>query len=324
MEEKSNDHELLKLFARRLHPLSQKLTDMLNEDFVHQTERRGCGYTQATRALAEYINAPRDGQEYSDFRLFKDYPVNGLKAIVQQAAMHHLDLSGWRHLDQNAQVMQRLSEQPEPRNSYEIVLKQEVAFQQALLGIAAELALEESTLLCNLIEDILLPKDAAALGLSSINTLAEKPKVGSCPMAEKFFLEIALRRLLRQGEINIFVDQHNRPLILEKMHMGDNHSCINVVPLMMNGVRIPAGCLFSTDYDIEQVEKRPNRQLKGYVIPIGQCAGFWFLRLTTLAVSPQNRARAFTTHFKQQVLKGLFSPDAVMVSQLLAVAEEQV
>lgn len=321
----ANKQEILQLFARRLHPLSAKLTDMLNEHFLHQTERRGCGYTQATRVMAEYINEPRDKQNFDDLRLFADYSSSGLKSIVLQAPAHQLNLpDGWRNLDQNTQVCNLLAQHAEPRDAYESYLRQEVTFQATLRGISSEVVLEESKLLCDLIEDIVLPKDAAVLGLTDIKTLQEKPKVGSCPMAEKFFLEIAHRKLLRLGEINIFVDQQNRPLMLEKMHMGDNHSCINLVPLMMNGVRIPPGCLFSTEYDIDTLQKRPNRQLKGWVIPIDQCEGFWFLRLTTLAVSPQNRARAFSTHFQQQVKNGLFSPESVMMSQLVTVAQEQV
>ena len=325
MEANAHNHEILKLFARRLHPLSAKLTDMLNEHFLHQTERRGCGYTQATRVMAEFINEPRSDQDFEDLRLFADYSVSGLKTIVQQAAAHQLELpQGWRNLDQNPQISALLAQHPNPRDAYENYLKQEVAFQGILRSLHNEVELEESKLLCALIEDIVLPKDATALGLSSIRQLEEKPKVGSCPMAEKFFLEIAHRKLLRLGEINIFVDSNNQPLLLEKMNMGDNHSCINLVPVMMNGVRLPPGCLFSTDYDIDTLPKTANKQLKGWVIPLDACPGFWFLRVTTLAVSPKNRARAFSTHFQQQVKNGLFSPESVMMSQLLTVAQEQV
>ncbi len=55
-----NDHEIIQIFRNHAHPLSNKLTEMLHEHYTHQTERRGCGYTQATRVLAEYINIPRD------------------------------------------------------------------------------------------------------------------------------------------------------------------------------------------------------------------------------------------------------------------------
>ena len=106
--------------------------------------------------------------------------------------------------------------------------------------------------------------------------------------------------------------------------MGDNHSCINLQPLLMNGIRIPIGSLFSVDYDIEQIaNKVPNQEFKGYIIPYKEIQGFWFLRLTTLAISPENRQRAFTTHFEQQVNNGLFSPDTTLIKQLNDVAKSQ-
>lgn len=52
--------------------------------------------------------------------------------------------------------------------------------------------------------------------------------------------------------------------------------------------------------------------------------GFWFLRLTTLAVSPKNRARAFNYHFKQQIDNGLFRPDTTELSQLMEIAQDQI
>ena len=67
-----------------------------------------------------------------------------------------------------------------------------------------------------------------------------------------------------------------------------------------------------------------NKQYKGYVIPISEMNGFWFLRLTTLAVSPKNRARAFNSHFKQQVDNGLFRPDTTELSQLIEIAKDQI
>jgi hypothetical protein len=59
------------------------------------------------------------------------------------------------------------------------------------------------------------------------------------------------------------------------------------------------------------------------VIPLSECLGFRFLRLTTLSVSPENRPRAFSKHFDAQVANGLFDPGGVAISQLLSVAEAQ-
>lgn len=321
---RDNCHEILAIFAAANLALSTKLVEMLNEHYIHQTERRGCGYTQATRVLADYVNQPRSQDDFADLKLFDNYPLNSLRALINYANANQLALDGWRNLDQQHAVEQYLDNPPQASENYASMLQQEQQRQQCLRDLKQQAILEESRFIIQMIEDIVLEKNAEQEGLSTLHTLLEKPKVGSCPMAEKFFLEIAHRRLLRQGQINIFVDDQGKPLMLEKINMGDNHSCISLVPLMMNGVRLPEGCLFSVSYDDEKVDKIPNKKLAGHVIPAVQCDGFWFLRLTTLAVSPQNRARAFTTHFEQQKQNALFSPDTTQLSQLLTVAYEQI
>ncbi|MCH7313597.1 hypothetical protein [Acinetobacter sp. ANC 3882] len=317
------DHEVVVIFKKYLYPLSAKLTEMLNEHFSHQTERRGCGYTQATRVIAEFVSQPRDAIGLQDLRIFEEYDSKGLKNILSQSASYGLQLESWRNLDINPAVQQCL-QRLDPQESFAQNLQQEVDFQAKLRTIHQYAELEESQLICQLLSDIILPQDAEQIGMIECQALAEKPKVGSCPMAEKFFLRIAHHRLLRQGEINIFVNAHDQPIMMEKLNMGDNHSCISLVPLMMNGVRLPAGSLFSANYEIEQLEKHKNKQYKGYVIPIAEMNGFWFLRLTTLAVSPKNRARAFGYHFKQQVDNGLFRPDTTELSQLMDIAHDQI
>lgn len=317
------DHEVVVIFKKYLHPLSAKLTEMLNEHFSHQTERRGCGYTQATRVIAEFVSQPRDLIGFQDLRIFEEYETKGLKNILNQASLYGLELGTWRNLDTNPDVQTCLGKL-NPQETFTQNLKQEVDFQATLRTLYQHAELEESILICQLLADIILPQDAKNLEMIECESLEEKPKVGSCPMAEKFFLRIAHHRLLRQGEINIFVDEQDQPIMMEKMNMGDNHSCISLVPLMMNGVRLPAGSLFSANYDLDRLDKHQNQQYKGYVIPISQMNGFWFLRLTTLAVSPHNRARAFGYHFKQQVDNGLFRPDTTELSQLMEIAQDQI
>lgn len=317
------DHEVVVIFKKYLYPLSAKLKEMLNEHFSHQTERRGCGYTQATRVIAEFVSQVRDPIGFQDLRIFEEYETKALRNILNQSSSYGLELETWRNLDTNLSVQQCL-QRINPQESFAQSLQQEVEFQAKLRNIHQYAQLEESKLICQLLSDILLPQDASGQSMIDCQSLEEKPKVGSCPMAEKFFLRIAHHRLLRQGEINIFVDAQQQPIMMEKLNMGDNHSCISLVPLMMNGVRLPAGSLFSASYDIEQLPKHKNKQYKGYVIPITEMNGFWFLRLTTLAVSPKNRARAFGYHFKQQVDNGLFRPDSTELSQLMEIAQDQI
>lgn len=317
----SHDHEVVQCFAQHGYPLSSQLIEMLNEHYNHQTERRGCGYTQATRVLAESINVPRQDDSYKDLRLFEDYDLKDLKAVLQQAAQYGLNLTTWRNLDQNPEVLAFIQTQ---QHEFAQLLNKQVQQQAQLRQLVGQVGLEESKVLTALLEDIILPKTAAEIGLIEVATLQDKPKVGSCPMAEKFFLKIAHNEVLRRGEINIFVDTNNRPLFLEKLNMGDNHSCISLQAILMNGVRLPAGSLFSIHYDREQIQnKRANKGYPGFVIPVTEVAGFYFLRLTTLAISSANRRRAFSSHFEQQVQNGLYSPETTQLSQILDVAQAQ-
>ncbi|MBK0062970.1 MULTISPECIES: hypothetical protein [unclassified Acinetobacter] len=317
------DHEIVEIFKTYLYPLSEKLTEMLNEHYSHQTERRGCGYTQATRVIAEIVNQARDHQNFQDLRIFSEYETKLLRILLNQSSSYQIALHSWRNLDQNDGLQNCLNIQGVGEQFHQAVL-QESGFQAKLRELHQHMQLEESVLICKLIEDIILPKSAEQNGWIELKTLNEKPKVGSCPLAEKFFLKVAHRRLLRQGEINIFIDSHEQPIMIEKLNMGDNHSCISLQPLIMNGVRLPAGCLFSVSYDAQCIPKRANKNYKGNIMSITDVEGFWFLRLTTLAISPENRARAFSHHFKQQVQNGLFRPESTELSQLKAVAQEQI
>lgn len=317
---RETDHEIIQLFKQYAHPLSNKLTEMLNEHFSHQTERRGCGYTQATRVLAGYINSPRQPQDFADLKLFNQFDSKILKALLDQS---QFEIADWHNLDLNQNVQQLIRAiQPD---AYVQQIQQQCQIQSQLRTLANHAQLEESKILCQLIADLILPQSAASTGLVEFNALTEKPKVGSCPMAENFFLKIAHDRVLRQGEINVFVDEQQQPILLEKLNMGDNHSCISLKPILMNGVRLPAGSLFSADYDREAIQnKTKNKHYKGYVMPYSAINGFWFLRLTTLAISPENRARAFSTHYQQQVDNGLYSPGTTCLQQLVDVATAQI
>ena len=323
MSQQITNHEILTCFKNKLIPLSNNLTEMLNEHFSHQTERRGCGFTQATRVIAEFINQEREETDFKDFRMFQDYDTRALRTITSSAKSYDLELNGWRNLHLQTNVINFLNTY-QKQDFFTDALQKEFKFQQDLNNIHQCVEFEESKLLCNFLEDIILRKTQKETGLLELKNLNEKPKVGSCPMAENFFLKIAHGRLLRQGLINIFTDDNNRPILMEKLKMGDDHSCINLVPVMMNGIRIPSGSLFSVQYNEELLHKNANKHYKGYIIPISEVDGFWFLRLTTLSISPENRARAFNAHYKQQVDNGLFSPGTTLLEQLTKIAEEQI
>ena len=273
-------HELLAAFEAHDIALNSTLVEMLNEHFSHRTERRGCGYTQATRHLAVLVNQPRERHHETIAKLFPRW--SGARS---------------RHLDDTTTR----------------------ALQQTVRELAARLEREESRLLAHIIADLVVP---APPGDHELPPCFDELKVGTCPLAEKYFLEIADRTVRRKGRLNVLVSEAGTPLLIEKVNLGDSQSCVSVTELVLNGVRLPPGCLFAVQRP-EDVAARPNRALPGSVIPLARCTGFRFLRLTTLAVSPASRARAFTAHFQAQLDAPLYRPGEATVAQLLEVAQEQ-
>lgn len=266
-------HELVVALDQHGFRLNSTLVEMLGEHYSHRTERRGCGYTQASRHLAVLVNRARDGGQDTIGQLFPG----------ASQARHELGL--------------------------------------ALFESRGRLQREESRLMAALIADLVLPA-AAVAGVQELAPFSGELKVGTCPLAEKYFLEISDGFVRRKGRVNVLISDAGEPLLLEKLNLGDNHSCISVTEVVLNGVRLPPGCLFGVQRD-EGIEVMPNSKLPGSVIPVRRCTGFRFLRVTTLAVSPQNRRRAFTTHFQSQLDAGLFAPGEATIEQLRRVAEDQ-
>lgn len=318
---KTLDHEVITAFAGH----GDSLADMLNEHYSHCTERRGGGYTQATRVLAGYANQTRAQSDLDDWNVFAEPPLKSLRWVLAQAGAHGLALDGWRHLDRQPQVSAWLA-QATVHDEFYAELAEQVRIQRLLRSLPDELEREESRILVQMLVDLLLPCDALAEGLLTLPAQQEKPKIGSCTLAEKFFLEIVHEAFTRKGRINIVVDGENRPLLLEKLRMGDSHSCISLRPLMMNGVRIPASGLFAAalvDEHEPPLGIRPCRHIKGQIIPVADYAGFRFLRLTTLAVSPANRERAFSAHFTRQAETGMFGYATARIDQFMTLAQNQ-
>jgi hypothetical protein len=266
-------HELASVLAEHGFRLNATLIEMLGEHYSHRTERRGCGFTQASRHLAVLVNRGRDAVEETSRQLF---PIAG-------------------------RAQERL--------------------RQVLSELPARLEREESRLLAALISDLVLPA-APFAGVQELSPFTGELKVGTCPLAEKYFLEISDGFVRRKGRVNVLVSDAGEPLLLEKLNLGDNHSCINVTEVILNGVRLPPGCLFGVERG-EGLELMANTKLPGNVVPVRRCTGFRFLRLTTLAVSPKNRRRAFTTHFQSQIDAGLFAPGEATIEQLKRIAEDQ-
>lgn len=310
------DHELLVAFEQHGFRLNAVLYEMLNEHHNHRTERRGAGYTQATRHLAVHVNVPRHPREFDEVRLFAEREAAHMRALLAGAERAGITFD-WRNLDHREAPEELLRD-----GGLGALYEEERARQGRLRSVPLALEREESLLLAHLIVDLVLPVAAPSASLPELRPWRETLAIGTCPLAEKFFLEIADGFVRRGGLINVITSPEGTPLLVEKLHLGDNHSCISLTPLLLNGVRLPAGSLLGVVYSERDVGA-PNRVLPGRQIPVGACS-FRFLRLTTLAVSPENRRRAFTEHFEAQVRGGLFSPGSVTIDQIALVAGRQV
>src|SRR5699024_10225973 len=184
---------------------------------------------------------------------------------------------------------------------------------QRLACAADSVEYEESRLLAELVRQIMSTGTWPATQLAY---MPEKPDIGSCSRAEEYFLEIANGKIRRRGHINIVTDVRRRPLLVEKMHMGESHSAIVLEPLAIGGVLIPPGGLAALRHAGSAVA--PVDGQRWQVLPLAAIAQARFLRLTTLAVSPANRERAFSSQFKRQIVLNMRGPDVTTTADLRA------
>lgn len=271
-------HELVDVFADAGLPLCRSLTEMFDECPEHRSERRGCGYTQATRWMADVIHAAEPGAGAARVMFDRSCCGDG-DDILHAAALRLRTL-----LDERLERF-------------------------------------ESRLIARLMLACVL-RDGVAPVLASGST--EKLAIGTCPLAEEFFLEIAHGRVRRGGSVNVVVGFDGTPMLIEKCGLGESHSCISVAPLCINGVDLPIGSLIGIERDEQLVAAcGPTRSGRGAILPPAAVHRLRFLRLTTLSVPPDVRARAFSSHFEQQVRGRLFSPDRTTIAQLADVAARE-
>ena len=124
-------HEVVDIFAQHKIPLSHNLVEMLNEDYSHRTERRGCGYTQATRAIATHINQPRLLDDIEDIKLF-DRPTNSLRLLTKHPLTADLGLTNWRHLDLRPDLLELANKHQDDDDVFWRSLNDEINFQKNL------------------------------------------------------------------------------------------------------------------------------------------------------------------------------------------------
>ena len=300
-------HEVVEQFRRADLRLKRSLEEMLDEHPSHRTERRGCGCTQATRFLAARINEPGLPGDVADLDVFEDWPLreSGFAAASLLAAgWPH----GWRRVDELAEARHAVAAQyAEPIEAF-------ATLRRRIAGVRAALVLPESGLLLRLLEQVLMRDGSARHALPP---MPQKPAIGSCSQAEEFFLELAHARVRRGGSVNVFVDGSGRPLLLEKMNLGESHSAMVLETVRLNGVELPPGSLCALAH---AADAHGATSAHGSCLPLAAIAQARFLRLTTLAVGPHDRVRAFSAQLQAQLRGGMLSPATTTLAELRAFA----
>jgi hypothetical protein len=303
-------HEIIGGFLAEGLKLDRVLVEMLNDVPSHCTERRGCGYTQATRFLSRYINQPRDPIAVGDLAIFDDWPLRESEQIAM--TLHSAGWPwGWRRLDEaGAELLRAL-----PASDALTALR---ALRGIVRRVHAAMAREESRLWLVLLEQVLSGDGTASNDVPGMPT---KPDIGSCSQAEEFFLELAHGRVRRGGAVNVVLGADGAPIMVEKMNLGESHSAIVVAPFRINGVVIPVGGLCALQYVDPPAPDRPSPL--GRIVSLHGIAQARFLRLTTLAVAPEVRRRAFTAQVDAQIRSNMLSPLTATMAQLQKLAREQ-
>ncbi len=305
-------HDIVEAFDKVGLGLCRNVVEMLDEHFSHHTERRGCGYTQATRYIAPAINALRDPIQAADLALFASWPVAETEAFAARLVDSGW-ADGWRRLDSADEASTRIVGSANLQHQLRTL-------RPRLESIRASLASEESRLFAGLVCDI-LGGGGSGGEAPALPSMREKPSVGSCCQAEEFFLEIAQTRVRRGGQVNTVVDDDERPLMLEKVGIGESHSALVVNPIHINGVWIPPGALCALRYVDPMPVPRVTKN--GFRLSTRSIAEVRFLRLTTLAVAPESRPRAFGVQLDAQVRANMLSPLTCTIQQLRDVAGKQ-
>lgn len=300
-------HEIVSAMAEVGLPLCRALVEMLDDHMSHCTERRGCGYTQATRFLSTFVNQPRSPIQADELSIFSHWPQQETEVIARSLVNAGWG-RGWRGAEQaNQEVLDSVH-----RGG---VLSELQSLLPRVRSARERVALVESQIFLRLVEDILSGDGRAA---PNVTGMTHKPTIGSCTQAEEYFLEIAHGRIRRGGAINIFVDERGIPVIVEKMNLGESHSGMVVSPLRIFGVWIPPGSLCALKYPEET-----NCLFEishGKAFSLRAIHRLRFLRLTTMAVPPEARQRAFSVQLKAQIRTNMLSPLHTTIEQLFEFA----
>lgn len=288
-ERQKSREEMLNAFRAAGLPLDGTLEAMVSESSEHRGGRRGSGFTQATRRIADFVRQVRSDK---DLRILSDDVSSDFEDRaydeIKDADLTTVNLS--KYLD-----------------------------REALRSVEEQMTTEECKMLSRMIVDLLDPKSNMPNVLRGVDG---KLSIGTCTTAELYFFDyFEGRGNFRHAKMNLIVDEAGEPLMIEKIGAGENHSAVTLKETVINGVRLPAGSLMGVLYD--EATPKVDLDQKGSVIKAADCKGFEFLRLTTLAINPTDRERAFSAHYQYQKDNEMPGFDTLRLEDVLVQQKER-
>ncbi len=296
-EKELGHRDVLQAFNRVGYELGWEIKRLLLEEDGVFDNRKGSGYTQVTYHLLHGrwdANTLFDSAVYE--RLLDQREADGLR----KEARDYVEVD---KLKQAAAMLGR----PESKMVADLIVQKFEPYEPTP-------------------EDVVLrtPNEA---GVSSY----DMPRVGSCTSAELYYLEFVNSPGTYQwrngdsGMMNVITDASGEPILLEKEGLGDPYSCITLREVVWERFLLPPVTLMAVKYPKEATsQERINlAHEKPYSteIALDSCV-FVPLRITTLAIAPDQRKRAFGQHIDFQKRNGFPDFDTMPLDELVERANE--
>ncbi len=292
MQEKYENKEVSDAFKEAGMPLDWRLVGMLEESEEHQGGRRGSGFTQASRYMADMVRSERSSK---DFKIFDDSFRNEIEDdFFKNGNQDKLKTVDFRdYVDKNK-----------------------------LKEISDKVKGPGSKLLLGMISDTFNSSEKDTT-LATLPSSKEKMEIGTCTTAENYFFDYMKGNTMygdnfkdKTAKMNIFKDEKGQPLFMEKIGLGENHSAISLKDFYLNGIKIPAGSLVALQYDKPNNEDMTSSK-NGIVLSSNILQVVEFLRFTTLVVEPKDREQTFGEHFKWQKQQGIKGAEDLTLNEVI-------
>ena len=299
-EEKTGIIELIEAFKRNNLPLNSELEEMLLEKPIHQTPRRGSGFTQASRFLANLVRLPRSD---NDMQLFRG-------SVSDDILNNIFKNGGYDRLDTTSVRLQ--------------------VDKEKLKAIEGEMTKPATQLLAKMIGDLFGVHPTKST-LQKLPSSKGKLEIGTCTSAEVYFYDFLQDDSFQYNEnyeqkvarMNIVIDNLGEPIFIEKIGLGENHSAISLKPFYFNEVEIPQGSLVALQYDPNK-KGEETRSGRGNIVKSSDLDTVEFLRFTPLVVEPVRRKEVFGTHLDMQINNGMYKPDTLKIEDFITKAKLEI